>query len=133
VRDRDSRRIAGSKPAISVRPGWQFADCPDPRGESQGADAILATGGGAAGDTSSLRRSENDPSDDPSGPAWESLHQGSVDAGRRAGRKGIPRPAAAAAEMAQDAVHDARLHNDGNDLHLGPARAQQRIDFENLP
>jgi hypothetical protein len=36
-------------------------------------------------------------------------------------------------EMAQDAVHDARLRNDGNDLHLGAARAQQRVDFEDLP
>jgi hypothetical protein len=32
-RDRDSQRIAGEKRAISVRPGRQFADCPDPRGE----------------------------------------------------------------------------------------------------
>ncbi len=46
-------------------------------------------------------------------------------AGRRAGFKGIPRPAAVAVQMSQDAVHNAGLGNDGNDLHLGAARAQQ--------
>jgi len=54
-------------------------------------------------------------------------------AGRRAGFKGIAGLAAIAPEMAQDAVHDAGLRNDGNHLHRGAARAQQRVGFKNLP
>jgi hypothetical protein len=57
-RDRDRRRIAGEKPAISVRPGRQCAACPDPRGEPQNLDATMGTAGGATGYTSRLRRPE---------------------------------------------------------------------------
>jgi len=46
-------------------------------------------------------------------------------AGRRAGFEGIAGLAAIAPEMAQNALHNPGLGNDGNDLHLGAPRAQE--------
>jgi len=66
-------------------------------------------------------------------PGWNLLQGECAGAGRRAAFKGIAGLAAMASEMAQDAVHDAGLSDDGNDLHPGAAGAQQRVDFENLP
>jgi len=54
-------------------------------------------------------------------------------AGRRAGFEGIAGLAALAPEMAQNAVHNPGLSNDGDDPQLGAARAQERVDFEDLP
>jgi len=52
-------------------------------------------------------------------------------AGRRAGSEGMAGLAAIAPEMAQNALHNPRLGNDGNDLHLGAARTQERVGFKN--
>lgn len=54
-------------------------------------------------------------------------------AARRAGFEGIAGLAALAPEMAQNAVHNPGLSNDGGDPKLGAARAQERVDFEDLP
>ena len=53
--------------------------------------------------------------------------------GRCAGFEGIAGLAALAPEMAQNAVHNPGLRNDGDDPQLGAARAQERVDFEDLP
>jgi hypothetical protein len=50
-------------------------------------------------------------------PGWNLLQGECVGAGRRARFKGIVGLAAVAAQMSQDAVHNAGLGNDGNDLH----------------
>jgi len=54
-------------------------------------------------------------------------------AGRRAGFERITGLAALAPEMAQNAVHNPGLSNDGDDPQLGAARAQERVDFEDFP
>jgi len=56
-RDGDRRRIAGKEGAISMRPRRQSTDHPDRRGDLRDPHATMGTAGGAAGDTSSLRRS----------------------------------------------------------------------------
>ena len=67
----------------------------------------------------------------PSVPADWALWAG-AGARRSAGFERILGFAAPAFPMAQDAVDDARVRNQGNDAHAGAARAKQRIDFEDF-
>jgi hypothetical protein len=55
------------------------------------------------------------------GPLWRST-----------GLEWIYRPASFAFKMAEDAIDDARIPNDGDDLHRRPTTAQQGVRLENL-
>jgi len=52
---------------------------------------------------------------------------------RSPGLERVPRPAAPAFAMAQDAVDDARVCNEGDDPHAGAALAKERICLEDFP
>lgn len=67
------------------------------------------------------------------GLGWDLWQGECAGAGRRAGIEGIAGLAAIAPEMAQNALHNPGLGNDGNDLHLGAARAQEGVGFKNPP
>ena len=67
------------------------------------------------------------------GLGWNLLQIECAGAGRRAGFEGIAGLAAIAPEMAQNALHHPGLRNEGDDLHLGAARAQESVGFKNLP
>ena len=62
----------------------------------------------------------------------KSMHGRHSRLGRSAGRERILRLAAPALPMPQDAVDDARVRDEGDDLHLGAAATDHGVDLENL-
>jgi hypothetical protein len=120
----DRQRIAEEKLAFFVKRERQFAACPDPRDDQPDRDGLTPSGwhirrhGATHFDQTEIRTGIGSR-----GSVLKSLRGECGRPGRCAGFKGIARLAALALEVPQDTIDNARLSNNGDNLHLGPADA----------